>query len=145
MSWKRNVRYNFFVWLFGYAAWRYVWAFWGFSINGNSRLGAKSIFRILRKLGQWRNNTNDTKLTPNLRWHIMSLGYSRKLLSCTMVKKLLVVLPTSCLVGCGLTAVIQFLSKQRNQLQITDCGDLRFLLNDFKQGTWKLVSLQQAH
>lgn len=46
----------------------------------------------------------------------------------TVVKKFPVAFPTSCLSERDFNVVIQLLSKQRNKLRITNCGDLRLLL-----------------
>jgi hypothetical protein len=63
----------------------------------------------------------------------------------TVIRKLLLAFPTSYLVECGFSAVVQLCSKQRNRLQISERGDLRLLLSDIKPDVEKLVSLHQAH
>ncbi|KAG8234800.1 hypothetical protein J437_LFUL006633 [Ladona fulva] len=62
-----------------------------------------------------------------------------------VVKKLHLAFPTSYLVERGFSAVIQLISKQRNRLQVCECGDLRLLLSDIKPDVGKLVSGHQAH
>jgi hypothetical protein len=62
-----------------------------------------------------------------------------------VVKKLLIAFPTSYLADHGFSVVMQLLLKQRKRLQITQHGDLGFLLSDIKPDIGKLVSLHQAH
>ena len=61
------------------------------------------------------------------------------------VKMLVIAFPTSYLVECGISAVAQLLSEQRNRLQLTERGDLRLLLSDFQPDVEKLISLHKAH
>ena len=49
-----------------------------------------------------------------------------------VAKLLVLALPTSYLVERGFSAVVQFLTKQRNRLDISQCRDLRLLLTDMK-------------
>lgn len=63
----------------------------------------------------------------------------------TVIRKLILAFPTSYLVEHGFSAVVQLCSKQRNRLQISESGDLRPLLSEFKPDVEKLLSLHQAH
>ncbi|KAI6649984.1 SCAN domain protein [Oopsacas minuta] len=74
--------------------------------------------------------------------HFTMMGYERfwiaiagrnKFPNLWKVAKLLVLaFPTSYLVERGFSAVVQLLTKQRNRLDISQCGDLRLLLTDMK-------------
>ena len=58
------------------------------------------------------------------------------------VAKLLVLpLPKSYLIERGFSAVIQLLTKQRNRLDISQCGDLRLLLIDIKPDVKRISTI----
>ncbi|XP_034274523.1 protein FAM200A-like [Pantherophis guttatus] len=93
---------------------------------------------------------NDIELKPKFKKLYQEFWLQKKISDrypalWTVVKKLLVAFATSYLVEHGFSVVIQLLSKQRNRLQITECGDLRLLLSDLKPDIGKLVSFHQAH
>ena len=58
---------------------------------------------------------------------------------CQVAKLLVLALPTSYLVEIGFSAVDQLLTKQRNRLEISQCGDLRLLLTDMKPDVKKII------
>ena len=49
-----------------------------------------------------------------------------------VAKLLVLAFPTSYLVERGFSAVVQLVTKQRNKLDISQCGDLRLLLTEIK-------------
>ena len=49
-----------------------------------------------------------------------------------VAKLLVLAIPTSYLVERGFSAVVQLLTKERNRLDIAQCGDLRLLLTEMK-------------
>ena len=49
-----------------------------------------------------------------------------------VAKLLVLALPTSYLAERGFSAVVQLPMKQRNRIDISQCGDLRLLLTDMK-------------
>jgi hypothetical protein len=59
-------------------------------------------------------------------------------------RNLLLPFPTSYLVECGFSAVIDLLTKKRNRLEICERGDLRMKLTNLKPNIEQLVSEQQA-
>ena len=58
-----------------------------------------------------------------------------------VAKLLVLALPTSYLVERGFSAVVQLLTKQRNRLDISQCGDLRLLLTDMKPDVKRISTI----
>ena len=61
-----------------------------------------------------------------------------------IAKLLVLALPTSYRVERDFSAVVQLLTKQRNRLDISQCGDLRLLLTDMKPDVKRIIDDHHA-
>ena len=58
-----------------------------------------------------------------------------------VAKLLVLALPTSYLVERGFSAIVQLLTKQRNRLDISQCGDFELLLTDMKPDVKRISTI----
>ncbi|XP_025421086.1 protein FAM200A-like [Sipha flava] len=63
----------------------------------------------------------------------------------SIVQRFLIAFPSSYLYERGLSAVATLLTKKRNQLLVTERGDLRLFLSKFEPDINKLVNAHQVH
>ena len=64
--------------------------------------------------------------------------------SSTLARQKLISFPSSCLVECRFSVVVDLLNAERNQLEITKRGDLRLKLTKLEPGIKHICNQHQA-